>query len=131
MDGFTSGSNGCPQTEQHFRSPSANKCGGSVSFAIPTVYAVRRAVQCLWKSNYTTTLTGIMEGLSVIQAQIAMQDRIPTIPFSGSPNPGDETLRLCHVILVVLPKLFQHHPLFGPQPKNEHENECDEAARAG
>ena len=53
------------------------------------------------------------------------------VGFPSSPNPGDETLRLCHVILVGSPKPFQHHSLLRTQPENEQENECGETARAG
>jgi hypothetical protein len=57
MDGFASGGNGYPHTEQRFTLPSQAQCGGSSVFfiAMPAVYAVRAAVQGLWKSNCTTT----------------------------------------------------------------------------
>src|SRR5258708_3616169 len=46
------------------------------------------------------------------------------------PKPWDQTLRPHHVILVLLSKLFGHHPLFGMQSRTKHESEYHEATGA-
>jgi hypothetical protein len=47
MDGFASGGNGYPHTEQRFTLPSQVQCGGSSVFfiAMPAVYAVLTGIQ--------------------------------------------------------------------------------------
>jgi hypothetical protein len=100
MDGFASGGNGYPHTEQRFTLPSQAQCGGSSVFfiAMPAVYAVRAAVQGLWKSNCITTgnspsLTAKMSFLTIGEGDIQASDRVELFR-SASFTGGISTARI-------------------------------------
>ena len=49
---------------------------------------------------------------------------------SPSPNGGDQALRHGHILLVLLPKFLEHHPLLGSDTESDEESRRDAGGQA-